>query len=219
MLYCSLRLERSRFLMRTVKITTTVNIKLHEMRRIAWLRAFKKESGALEQLVIFVTLCTGAAGSICDLVHWSSWFYLWSCALEHLVLFVILCTGASGFICDLVHWGSWLYLWSCALGQLVLFVILCTGAAGSICDLVHWGSWFYLWSCALRHLVIFVQRTIKGDAQHIDKLHFVATSVSFAMDIVILIQRCRATHLYSLCDRPLFVTVYLLCVTCVTLRY
>ena len=40
--------------MRTVKITTTVNIKLHEMPRNAWLRALKNESGALGQLVVFV---------------------------------------------------------------------------------------------------------------------------------------------------------------------
>ena len=40
--------------MRTVKITTTVNTKLHEMRRDAWLRALKNESVALGQLAIFV---------------------------------------------------------------------------------------------------------------------------------------------------------------------
>ena len=70
-------------------------------------------------------------------------------------------------------------------------------------NLVHWGSWLY-W---------FVQRAIKGDAHHIDKLHFAATSVSFVMDIVILIQCCRSKHLYSLCDRRLFVC-FVLCVSC-----
>jgi hypothetical protein len=71
--------------------------------------------------------------------------------------------------------------------------------------------------CALGQLVIrvFVQRAMKGDAQNIDKLQFAATSVSFVMDIVILIQCRRSTHLYSLCDRRLFVTVYVLCAMCV----
>jgi len=74
---------------------------------------------------------------------------------------------------------------------------------------MHWGSW----------LLVFVQRAIKGDAQHIDRLHFAATSVSFVTDILILIQCCRSTHLYSLCDRRLFVTVYVLFIMCLMLHY
>jgi len=61
-------------------------------------------------------------------------------------------------------------------------------------------------------LVISVQRAIEGDAQHIDRLHFAATSVSFVMDIAILIQCCRSTRLYRLCDRRLFVTFYVICI-------
>jgi hypothetical protein len=68
-------------------------------------------------------------------------------------------------------------------------------------------------------LVIFVQRAIKGDARHIDRRHFAATSVSFVMDIAILIQCCRSTHLYRLCDRRLFVTFYVLCIKYVMLCY
>jgi hypothetical protein len=76
-----------------------------------------------------------------------------------------------------------------------------------------------IWCTEAAGYAVYVQRVIKGDAQHIDKLHFAATRVSFVMDIVILIQCCRSTHLYSVCDRRLFVTVCVLCITCVMLCY
>lgn len=60
-----------------------------------------------------------------------------------------------------------------------------------------------------------MQRAKEGDTQHIDRLPFAATSVSFVMDIVILIECCRPTHLYSVCDKRLSVTVYVLYVVCV----
>jgi len=74
-------------------------------------------------------------------------------------------------------------------------------------------------SGALGQLVIFVQKAIKGDEQHIDKLHFASTSLSFVMDILILIQCCRSTHSYSLCDMRVSVTVYVLYITCVMLCF
>jgi len=72
-------------------------------------------------------------------------------------------------------------------------------------NLLHWGSWLYL-----------CRGQLKLTRSTSTNFNLQPRVSSFLMDTAILIQRCRSTHLYSLCDRRLFVTVYVLCIMCVS---